>query len=108
MEAGTPWILHSKKNCLRLSHIDFQTMGEMSTGEGIPESPVCACGVSKFHLRMTGIVRVDPTDKTKGVVTTTSPEDAPMQNVASLEKTCAHTAGHPKCVLALRYLVGED
>ena len=31
---------------------------EMSTGEGIPTEAVCACGVSKFHLKLRGIVKV--------------------------------------------------
>lgn len=86
MEAGTPWVMHSKAHCLRFSHIDFHSMVEMSTGEGLPEAPVCACGVSKFHLRVRGIVKVDPTNKSVGIVTTTNPDTAPMQNVATLEK----------------------
>lgn len=95
MEAGTPWILHSKKHCLRFGHIDFQTMAEMSTGEGLPENPVCSCGVSKFHLKLRGVVKTDTGDKTKGVVTTAAPEEAPMQNVASLEKSCAPLIAGP-------------
>lgn len=89
MEAGTPWILHSKKHCLRFGHIDFLTMAEMATGEGLPEHPVCSCGVSKFHMRLKGVIRPDPHDAKKGIVTTMAPEDAPMQNVATLEQTCA-------------------
>ena len=32
----------------------------MSTGEGAPTDVVCNCGVSKFHLRMTGICMARP------------------------------------------------
>jgi hypothetical protein len=52
LEAGTPWIIHSKYGCHPVAHVQFESIQCMTTGEGQPPVAVCNCGVSNHHLQV--------------------------------------------------------
>ena len=52
LEAGTPWIVHSKYGCHPVAHVQFESVMGMTTGEGQPPVAVCKCGVSNHHLQV--------------------------------------------------------
>lgn len=57
LEAGTPWIVHSRYGCHPVAHVQFESVQRMTTGEGQPPVAVCKCGVSNHHLQVSGVLR---------------------------------------------------
>lgn len=57
LEAGTPWIVHSRYGCHPVAHVQFESVQSMTTGEGQPPVAVCKCGVSNHHLQVSVVLR---------------------------------------------------